>query len=411
MKSEQIENLPIEWKRGNGLRKSDLDETGKNKCILYGELYTKHKNVLIDSQSLSKTNQQGKVFSKKGDVLIPGTSTAAKKDMLLAREVNEDGVLLGGDINIIRPNQGLFAQKYLPYYFMTPMAYQQLDRYITGATGIIHLSNKGLKKLKVPLPSLDEQQNIIIILDKAFAAIDKAKANAKQNLQNTKELFDSYLQNVFSTKGDDWEEGEFGNIITTLTDYHANGSYKILKKNVELKDKDDYAWMIRSTDFEKSFKNQFKYIDEHAYNFMSKSKVFGNEIIMSKIGNAGKTYLMPKIDRPVSLAMNLFLIRLDESRALPQFVFQFLKSKKGESQIKKRVKGATTKTITKDNVRNIIISYPSLETQKDIVQKLEILSLETKKLEAIYIQKIADLEEMKKSVLQKAFSGQLNIIN
>jgi len=274
------------------------------------------------------------------------------------------------------------------------------------------VNQNDIKKVAINFPkSLPQQKQIVAILDKAFAAIDTAKANANQNLQNAKELFESYLQNVFENKGDDWEEGEFGNIITTLTDYHANGSYKILKKNVELKDKDDYAWMIRSTDFEKSFKNQFKYIDEHAYNFMSKSKVFGNEIIMSKIGNAGKTYLMPKIDRPVSLAMNLFLIRLDESRALPQFVFQFLKSKKGESQIKKRVKGATTKTITKDNVRNIIISYPSLETQKDIVQKLDILSLETKKLEAIYTQKLAYLEEMKKSVLQKAFSGQFNTIN
>ena len=132
---------------------------------------------------------------------------------------------------------------------------------------------------------------------------------------------------------------------------------------------------------------------------------------MSKIGNAGKIYLMPKVERPTSLAMNLFLIRLDENKTLPEFIFRFLKSNKGESQIQKRVKGATTKTITKDNVRNIIISFPSIVEQKIIIKKLDSLSAETKKLEAIYKQKIADLEEMKKSVLQKAFSGQLNTIN
>ena len=54
---------------------------------------------------------------------------------------------------------------------------------------------------------------------------------------------------------------------------------------------------------------------------------------------------------------------------------------------------------------------PTIEEQKKIVKKLDSLSAETKKLEAIYIQKIADLEEMKKSILQKAFSGQLNTIN
>jgi type I restriction enzyme S subunit len=140
---------------------------------------------------------------------------------------------------------------------------------------------------------------------------------------------------------------------------------------------------------------------------MNKSKVLGNEIIMSKIGNAGKVYLMPKINRPTSLAMNLFLIRVDENNALPEFIFRFLKSNKGESQILKRVKGATTKTITKDNVRNIIILYPPLEKQKQIVRKLEALTVECKKLEAIYIQKIAELDELKKSVLQKAFRGEL----
>jgi type I restriction enzyme S subunit len=308
--------------------------------------------------------------------------------------------------HVIRPNRNIILDEWIVYF----LNFSDLEEFVTGMT-VPKLNQGNLKIIPIPLPPLPQQKQIIATLDKAFAAIDTAKANAVQNLQNAKELFESYLQNVFENKGDDWEKGEFGNIITTLTDYHANGSYKILKKNVELKDTDDYAWMIRSTDFEKKFKNSFKYIDEHAYNFMSKSKVLGNEIIMSKIGNAGKVYLMPKVDRPTSLAMNLFLIRLDENKTLPEFIFRFLKSKKGESQIQKRVKGATTKTITKDNVRNIIISFPSIVEQKIIIKKLDSLSAETNKLEAIYIQKIADLEEMKKSVLQKAFSGQLNTIN
>ena len=178
MKHEQLVNLPIEWKRGSGLRKSDLDEDGKNKCILYGQLYTIHKNVIIESSNISRTNKIGAVYSKKGDILVPGTSTASKKDMLLAREIDEDGVFLGGDINVIRPKQGVFAKKYLPYFFETFTAYDQLDRYITGATGIIHISNTGLKKLKIPLPPLPEQQRIVAVLDEAFSAIAKALANA-----------------------------------------------------------------------------------------------------------------------------------------------------------------------------------------------------------------------------------------
>ena len=105
MKMVKLVNLPIKWKRGTGLRKSDLQIDGENKCVLYGELFTKHKNVLIDSEKLSRTNKVGSVQSRTGDVLVPGTSTASRRDMILAREIDEDGVFLGGDINIIKPQK------------------------------------------------------------------------------------------------------------------------------------------------------------------------------------------------------------------------------------------------------------------------------------------------------------------
>ena len=75
-------------------------------------------------------------------------------------------------------------------------------------------------------------------------------------------------------------------------------------------------------------------------------------------------------------------------------------------------KGATISRLYNANLKRIKITFPkSLQEQKIVIQKIEVLSNKTKKLEAIYTQKIADLEEMKKSVLQKAFSGQLNTIN
>jgi type I restriction enzyme S subunit len=293
--------------------------------------------------------------------------------------------------------------KYLFYYLLLN---EKLigEKYFKGAT-IKHLQKKDFKDIEIPIPPFTEQQRIVSFLDECFAAIDKAKANAEQNLKNAKKLFESYLQGVFNSGN--WKMVEFGEVITLLTDYHANGSYQILKNNVELKEREDFAWMVRSTDFENNFENDFRYIDEKAYNFLSKSKVIGGEIIMSKIGNAGNVYLMPSIDKPCSLAMNLFLIRLNDKKAAPEFVFQYLKSYSGEFQIKSRLQGATTKTITKDNVKNILIPLPSLKEQQTIVRQLDVLRTETQKLEAVYQKKIYDLEELKKSILQKAFAGEL----
>ncbi len=309
------------------------------------------------------------------------------------------------DAYSIKGNPINLNTKFLYYFILLNL--DKIDKNMFKGAALKHLQKKDFKNLSISTPSMQQQKEIVEILDQTFESIDKAKANIEKNIENAKELFQSKINQIFSQTGGDWEENEFGDVITTLTDYHANGSYKILKKNVVLKDKEDYAWMIRSTDFEKKFKNQFKYIDKHAYNFLSKSKVFGNELIMSKIGNAGKIYLMPKVDRPVSLAMNLFLIRLDEKRVLSEFVFQFLQSKIGKIQIKERVKGTTTKTITKNNVRNIIVLYPPITKQKEIVETLNIMDNHIQSVLLVYEEELKNLEELKKSILQKAFSGEL----
>lgn len=311
--------------------------------------------------------------------------------------------------SVIRIND----QQLVDYQFLHKFLYKE---YISGATekmqthstGIRNLKFDEYKEIEVPIPSRNEQQRIVTLLDEAFEAIDQAKANTERNLQNARELFQSELNGIFTNKGEGWVEEKFGDVITTLTDYHANGSYEVLKENVTLKDSDDHAWMVRSTDFENNFCNDLKFIDRKGYEFLKKSKIYGGEIIISKIGNAGKVYLMPKINRPCSLAMNLFLIRVDDKKIYNEFVYLFLKSTNGDSQIKSRLLGTTTKTITKDNVRSIVIPYPKdIEVQQSIINQLNAILFETKQLEENYRKKLESLEELKKSILQKAFSGEL----
>ena len=191
----------------------------------------------------------------------------------------------------------------------------------------------------------------------------------------------------------DWKIVEFGDIISLLTDYHANGSYKTLKQNVVLKDKKDYAWMIRSTDFENDFENDLKYIDKHAYEFLSKSKVYSGDLIINKIGNAGKVYLVPNLNQPCSLAMNQFLVRVNEEKSTNKFAYYILNSVFGENEISRKVRGATTKTIDKKGVRSIRIPLPSLSVQKKIAAQIEAeqeLVNGNKKLLEMFEQKIKD---------------------
>ena len=164
-----------------------------------------------------------------------------------------------------------------------------------------------------------------------------------------------------------WGTIKLGDYIETLTDYHANGAYKKLKANVVLKYKPDYALMIRTLNFEQNdFDSNLIWVNETEYNFLSKSKVFPDDIIMNKIANAGSVYIMPNLHRPVSLAMNLFLIRFKD---LNQKFMYFL-MKTNEPYIKSFANGVATQSITKDAVRNLEFEIPSLETQKRIADIL-----------------------------------------
>lgn len=315
------------------------------------------------------------------------------------------GYAFGGFMGLMTPKENI-NPKYLYYMLITP-SFKDLILHLTDGANINNLKYNDLKNFKLNIPPLPEQQRIVAKLDEAFEAIDKVKANAEQNLNNAKEIYNIKKELIFKTVLEN-KPVEFGDIIELLTDYHANGSYKLLKEHVELLDNENYAWMIRSTDFENEFKNNFKYINEKAYNFLEKTKIFGNEIIMSKIGNAGKIYLMPVVNRPVSLAMNLFLIRVKKKLAISSYVYRFLLTNIGQKQINERCKGAATQTITKDNVRSIKIYLPNtLSEQQKIVEKLDALQEQTKHLEQIYTKKIKECDELKQSILQKAFRGEL----
>ncbi|MCU4166112.1 restriction endonuclease subunit S [Carboxylicivirga caseinilyticus] len=178
-----------------------------------------------------------------------------------------------------------------------------------------------------------------------------------------------------------WKSVALSELLVLLTDYHANGAYKKLKENVQLFDSEEYALMIRTTNFEQNdFVNNNKYITEEAYNFLSKSKVQRDDLIMNKIANAGSVYYTPKIEKPISLAMNLFLLRINKEKAVPKYVYYYLKT--NEKYVKSFALGSVTKTITKEAVRKLMINLPSLAEQESIMQIINSLDDKIENLQA-----------------------------
>lgn len=165
------------------------------------------------------------------------------------------------------------------------------------------------------------------------------------------------------------EYKRIGRYIELLTDYHSNGSYETLKNNVELLPQKNYAIMIRTLNFERNdFSEDLIYVDKHAYEYLSKSKVFPNDILTNKIANPGSIYIMPDLHTFVTCGMNLFLIRFSKE-VNQRYMYYCMKN--SEKSIKELAHGTTTKTITKDDVRSIsLFMHTDINEQNKIEQLL-----------------------------------------
>lgn len=171
---------------------------------------------------------------------------------------------------------------------------------------------------------------------------------------------------------DGWRGCRLGEVLQVISDYHANGGYKILKENVELLDEPDYAIMLRTTNFSEKNYNNYKYITEQAYNFLDKSKLYSGDIIMNKIGDPGASFYVDDRGQPMSLAMNLFLLRTQSVSS--RFVFLYLSG--NYDYIRGFANGTSTQTITKEAVASLVFSLPPLEEQHRIVTKVnELMTL------------------------------------
>jgi len=290
----------------------------------------------------------------------------------------------------------LGSNQYLYYLTKTSFFKDSLDSHLTGQQpnyGYSHYS-----KIQIPLPSLEEQQLIVTILDEAFTAIAKAKANAEQNLKNVKELFESYLQDVFENKGEGWEEKTLGEVLlkTESVDPTKKPNEAFIYLDVSSVNKETKEIESTSVLLGKDAPSR------------ARKLIRTNDVIFATVRptHSRVALITEEYDEQVC-STGYFVLRAKEFLS-NNFVYYFLLTYGFNTQMEKLQKGASYPAVNDSDVKGVFIPFPkSLGEQQSIVQKLEALSLETKKLEAIYQQKINDLEELKKSVLQKAFSGEL----
>jgi type I restriction enzyme S subunit len=301
------------------------------------------------------------------------------------------------------PNEAILFKRYLFFYLNTDDFQTRLIN-TASRSAQDGFSKDDIFDFPILIPPLPEQQRIVAILDECFAALDKAKANAEQNLKNAKELFESYLQGVFEKKGEGWEVKTIQEITKVINgyafssnDFQSTNSIKSVKiTNVGVKE------------FVEESEN---YLPEKFRETLKEFQVREGDIVIAltrTIISAGlKVAVIPKSYDGALINQRVAAMTPKEKLVNQEFLYFFLCSKAVEKYVLEHVNTLMQPNLSINDLKKMPVYLPSLEDQQTIVRQLDVLRAETQRLESVYQQKLADLEELKKSILQKAFAGEL----
>ena len=273
-----------------------------------------------------------------------------------------------------------------------------LKRFASGS-GVPTLNRNSVHSELVYVPSnVSEQKRIVAILDEAFEGIDRAIANTEKNLANSRELFESYLNAIFTQKGNGWVEKklqdtcivERGSSPRPIQQFLTNSSDGV--NWIKIGDTKGINKYIYST-------NQ-KITKEGA---KQSRRVEPGDFILTNSMSYGKPYIMATEGY---IHDGWFILRLAENIDT-DFFYYLLASNLVQQQFKLLAAGSVVKNISSELVKRAVLPIPPICQQKAMVKVIENLASETKRLETIYRQKIAALKDLKQSILQKAFTGEL----
>lgn len=329
---------------------------------------------------------------KRGDVLFARVGTLGCPSI-----VNTD-IKFGTFVSLgyFRPDKSKVLNTYLRYWMLSPLFWEQVALNVQGST-LKNLNTGWLKDFKIPIPPLSEQERIVWILDEVFENIEKAKQNTLQNLNNAKELFEAFLMQIFSNSNN-WERKKLEDVAIDF----GRGRSRHRPRN----DKKLYGGkypFIQTGDV----RNSNHFITEYSQTYndagLAQSKLWPKGTLCITIAaNIAETGILT-FDAcfPDSVIGCVF----DNNKTNIYYVEYLLQSFK--SILQAEGKGSAQDNINLGTFEKYSFPFPEKETQDSIVKKLDSMREFISNFEQTYNQKLKSLEELKQSILQKAFNGEL----
>ena len=292
------------------------------------------------------------------------------------------------------------SSEFINWWLKSPNFFDQLDRG-NGAT-VDTLTIQKLSSVAVDLPPLPEQQRIAIFLDEAFDGIATAKANAEKNLQNARELFGRISGAVL----DQLAPISRTATLETVVESDCSLSYGIVQPGDEFA---DGLPIVRPVDLNCSVVglHGLKRIDPALAKSFSRTALKGAEILLCVRGPTGRVALAGRELAGANVTRGIVPIRFDSSQLSQAFGYCLMRSEPVQLQIRAKTYGAALMQINIGDLRQLKLPIPPLKEQQSIVQRLGEVEAATERMVSTYQRKLMALDELKKSLLHQAFTGQI----
>ena len=330
-----------------------------------------------------------------GDVLL--TKDGANTGNVTLNTIEAPFSLLSS-VCLLTADRTVLEPPFLCYYLQSPDGLLRITGEMTGAA-IKRIVLRDIKQATIPVPPLAEQKRIVGILDKAFEAIAKAKANAEKNLQNARAVASAKIDQLFSQRGKTWARKPLVDLCFLFVDSaHRTPKYQ-----------DEGIPALRPRDVVNGVLNLggASRVSEGEYEIQTKRyKPVAGDIVYSRELSYGWAAQLPESPR-VCLSQGMCVFRASAG-VDPRFLLYILNGPLGRDQATRAAVGAAHPHINLGDIKSYQIPAPSIGEQSRVAKEIEELSAHTGHLEDLYARKLNALNELKRSLLYAAFSGQLH---
>ena len=345
---------------------------------------------------------------KNGDTLMARITPCLENGKIAYVDFLDDDELAFGSTEfiVLREKENISDKNFIYYLAISDFFKKPAEKSMVGSSGRQRVQTNVLKELEIKVPDLNTQKKISSILsyfDNLIKLNKKINHNLDLILDNLfKKMFiDKFSENTIPDK---WNIKKIGDLPLIITDYVANGSFASLKNNVTILNYEDYAYFIRNTDLKT---NSFeKFVDEHSYKFLKKSSLFGNEVLISNVGDVGSIFLCPSLDKPMTLGNNMILVKSEKNNInLNYYIYLLFKSSFGQYLLNSITSGSVQLKFNKTDFKSLKLTFPTYE----YIDKFNRIIQPIFKQKNILTVEINKLTILRDTLLPKLMSGKLNL--